>query len=88
MGYAENWAAYVRANPESYIMATEAHHALGDISRDEPDYAFRDSEDDENYYGAWVTGFGYINVRFPKATSRPLTDAEVEWLAQRPTVIV
>jgi hypothetical protein len=35
-----------------------------------------DYEDDENYYGAWITGIAYFNVRFPKATTRPLTDKE------------
>ena len=69
------------------LMGTEAHHQLGDISRDEPDYFWVDGEDDENYYGAWLTGLGFISVRFPKATSRPMTDSEAEWLAAHQVVI-
>lgn len=61
-----------------YMIATRALHKLGDISRDEPDLCWIDGEDDEAYIGAWVTGFGYVNVRFPKATTRELTDAERE----------
>jgi len=30
----------------------------------------------DDYIGNWVTGFGYINVRFPRATTRDLTPAE------------
>jgi hypothetical protein len=61
-----------------YVMATRAHHKLGDISRIVPDLAYVTDEDDEAYIGQWVEGFGYINVRFPKATTRELTDAERE----------
>jgi len=68
-------------------MGTEAQHQLGDISRDKPDYFYVDREDEEDYYGAWVTGFGFVNVRFPKATSRPMTDDEAQWLAARHVVI-
>jgi len=57
-------------------MGTVAHHMLGDISREKFDYFWIDSEDDESYYGAWVTGFGFINVRFPKDTTRELTEDE------------
>ena len=59
-----------------YMMATTAHHQLGDISRDKPDLAWITSEDGDTYTGAWVTGFGYVNVRFPKATTRELTAEE------------
>lgn len=59
-----------------YVMATAAHHKLGDISRDEPDLAIIDREDGDDYVGQWVTGAGYIEVRFPKATTRELTEAE------------
>ncbi len=61
-----------------YMMATKAFHKLGDISRDEPDLCIVDSEDTENYIGNWVTGFGFINVKFPKSTTRELTDEEKE----------
>ena len=74
-------------NGTRVLMGTEAHHQLGDISRDKPDYFYVDSEDESAYIGAWVTGFGFINVRFPKATSRPMTDDEAQWLALHPAAI-
>ena len=61
-----------------YMMATRAIHQLGNISRDEPDLCVIHSEDAENYIGNWVTGFGFINVKFPKSTTRELTDEEKE----------
>lgn len=70
------------------LMGTEADHQLGDISRDEPDYFYAVREDKKNYYGSWLTGFGFINVRFPKATSRPMTDDEAQWLDAHPVEIV
>lgn len=59
-----------------YMMATTAHHKIGDISRDEPDLAVVLDEDDDAYIGRWVAGFGFFNVRFPKATTRELTADE------------
>lgn len=59
-----------------YMMATKATHLLGDISRDEPDLAIIDSEAGDDYIGEWLTGIGYVGVRFPKATTRELTDDE------------
>jgi hypothetical protein len=59
-----------------YMMATNAFHQLGDISRDEPDICRVDREDEDFYVGAWVTGFGFFDVRFPKATTRELTPDE------------
>jgi hypothetical protein len=64
--------------PERYMMATVAHHQLGDISRPEPNLALITGEDGDNWIGSWVEGYGYFNVRFPKATTRGLTDAEVQ----------
>lgn len=61
-----------------YMMATQAIHKLGDISSDEPDLCVIHSEDEENYVGNWVTGFGFINVKFPKNTTRELTEEEKE----------
>lgn len=61
-----------------YMMATRAIHKLGDISRDKPDLCWVRDEDDEAYIGAWVAGFGYLNVRFPKSTTRELTAEERE----------
>lgn len=61
---------------DRFMMATAAHHAFGDISRDEPDLAVIYGEDEDAYLGQWVTGFGFLNVRFPKATTRELTGEE------------
>ena len=61
-----------------YMMATKAVHKLGDISREEPDLCVIHNEDEENYIGNWVTGFSFINVKFPKITTRELTDEEKE----------
>ena len=61
-----------------YMMATKAIHQTGDISRDEEDICHIESEDGDSYIGSWVTGFGFFNVRFPKATTRDLTDAEID----------
>jgi len=59
-------------------MATKAIHTTGDISRDIPDICIIGSEDGENYIGNWVYGFGFANVKFPKATTRELTFEEIE----------
>lgn len=67
-----------------YMMATKAIHKLGDISRDAPEDGVYGVEnlcivcdgDDENYIGNWVTGFGYMEVKFPKSTTRELTEEE------------
>ena len=62
--------------PGRYMIATTAIHQLGDISRDEPDICAIYSETETDYIGNWVTGFGFVDVRFPKATTRELTEAE------------
>ena len=63
-----------------YKMATKAIHLLGDISREEPDLCVIHSQDEENYIGNWVCGFGFIDVKFPKETTRDLTEEEIkEW---------
>lgn len=60
-----------------YMMGTKAIHKLGDLSREEPNLCYVHSEDDHNYIGNWVTGFGFINVKFPKDTTRNLTEDEI-----------
>jgi len=60
-----------------YMMATTAIHQLGDISRTAPDICVVRDEDEHNYIGSWVTGFGFVGVKFPKSTTRELTDEEV-----------
>lgn len=65
-------------------MGTTANHKLGDISRDEPDYFWVETEDADDYIGSWVTGFGFFNVHFPKDTTREPTDEEWEWFLDNP----
>jgi len=65
-----------------YMMATKASHQMGDISSDDPDLAQIFRQDKENYIGNWVFGFGFINVKFPKATTRPLTESEKDHFAK------
>jgi len=62
-----------------YKLATKAFHGLGDISNDTPDICHVYKEDEENFYGAWVYGIGFIDVRFPKATTRDLNPEEIEY---------
>ncbi len=61
---------------DRFMMATTAVHKLADISRDEPSLAIIYGEDGTDFIGEWVTGAGFINVRFPKATTRELTAGE------------
>lgn len=63
---------------KKYMMATKAMHKMGDISSDFEDLCVVFSETDTHYIGNWVTGFGFINVEFPKETTRELTQKEVE----------
>jgi hypothetical protein len=44
------------------------------------------SEDGDNYIGNWRTGFGYINVHFPKDTTRELTAEERDKYASKVVV--
>ena len=61
-----------------YLMGTKAYHKLGDISSDKYDLFSASGETDKFWIGMWTTGFGFINVLFPKETSRELTNDEVE----------
>ncbi|HET9135136.1 MAG TPA: hypothetical protein VFO76_00755 [Candidatus Kapabacteria bacterium] len=61
-----------------YMIASEAYHLLGELSRTE-DLCHVNAETDNYYVGMWVTGFGFFNVLFPKDTTRELTDAEREY---------
>jgi len=62
-----------------YMMATKAIHQTGDISSDIPDLCFVRSDDGENYYiGEWIFGIGFLDVKFPKNTTRELNDNEIE----------
>lgn len=61
-----------------FMMATSAYHKLGDISNT-PDESICvvHYETDEYFIGNWVSGFGFIDVCFPKNTTRELTQEEV-----------
>lgn len=50
-----------------------------DLSRDKPDLCLIGKESIDYYIGSWVTGFGFINVKFPKATTRELTAVERQY---------
>lgn len=71
---------------DRFMIATKALHAMGDISRDNPDLAVIYDETDDAYIGEWVTGFGFVNVHFPKATTRELTDDERRLYADKSVV--
>lgn len=59
-----------------YMMATTAIHKLGDISRRIPDLCVIHGENEENYIGNWLEGFGFVDVEFPKKSTRELTEEE------------
>jgi hypothetical protein len=61
---------------KKYMMATKAIHKLGDISRDSEEICRIYAEEGDDYIGAWVEGFGFFDVKFPKATTRDLTPEE------------
>lgn len=60
------------------MWATTAIHKLGDISRDLGDFCEIWYEDDENWIGNWITGYGFVEVKFPKSTTRELAPEESE----------
>ena len=39
-------------------------------------------DDGDNWVGSWITGMGYFDVRFPKSTTRPLTQEEIASLSK------
>jgi hypothetical protein len=63
---------------DKYMMATKAIHKLGDISRDKPDICHVHEEYEDHYIGMWITGYGFIGVKFPKETTRELTREEIK----------
>lgn len=75
--------------PIGYMMATKAFHLTGDLSEDEPSlcriYGITSENPYSGYYvGMWLLGYGYFHVLFPKETTKPLTDEDVEkWGATR-----
>ncbi len=69
---------YKKLPQEKHMMATQAIHKLGDFSRDTYDLCCVYGETETDWIGAWITGLGFFDVRFPKETTRVLTPAEVE----------
>lgn len=61
-----------------HMMATKAMHKLGDISSDIPDICLVYAEDGDDWIGHWVCGYGFFDVRFPKSTTRDLTEEEIK----------
>lgn len=70
-----------------HMMATKAYHQLGDISNDTYDICLVYDEDGDNYIGNWITGMGFIDVKFPKDTTRELTPEEIEYYHGLPTML-
>lgn len=64
------WGTQAWAGPDHNI----------DISRHKGDFFWVTGEDDDFFVGSWLTGIGFIGVRFPKASARELNWVEVEWL--------
>lgn len=67
--------------PKRHMIALKAYAGKEhqhDISRMSEDLCAVFNEDDDNYYGQWVEGLGFFNVKFPKKTTRPLTDEEFD----------
>jgi len=69
------------------MIATEAYHNNGDISRhidldgqEEPccNVCYVESEIGDSFFGRWFFGLGFFNVRFPKASTREVTEKERE----------
>ncbi len=70
-----------------YMMATKATHKIGDISKDNPSLCLVCDENEENYIGSWVTGLGFIDVQFPKSTTRELTEEEKTYYNEKAVMI-
>lgn len=69
-------------------IATVAIHKLGNVSRDEPDYCILHSEDENDYYGNWCEGYGFMNIRFPKETTTIASDTLTEKVKKSKVKIV
>jgi hypothetical protein len=67
-----------------YMIGTTALHKLGDISRPDGDLCLIHARAGQDYIGNWVTGFGFVEVRFPVETTRRLTPTEKsQWNGKR-----
>lgn len=67
-----------------YRIGTIALHKLGRISRLRGDLCIVFSETKNHYIGNWVTGFGFVDVKFPKSRTRRLNARErKKWQGRR-----
>jgi len=62
-----------------YMMATQAFHQLVGFSSDFPELCRVISQDDDNYYGIWENRCELEDIRFPKETTRPLNEEEIDY---------
>ena len=68
----------------------KAIHLLGDISRDclDAELIIVNSDDEDNWIGHYVEGFGFLNVKFAKKDCRMASDEEVkQWFKDRNSII-
>ena len=91
MTKAEEFLGSAKDIEAKYMVATTAIHCLGDISRElqkerEQGIASVDNfcavskEDEDNYYGSWLTGYGFFNVKFPKESTRDCNEKELKFV--------
>jgi len=64
------WSKHPVSFQMTRVMATEAFHNMGNISRKASSVAIVSESDDDNFYGHWADGYGFIDVRFPKKTTK------------------
>lgn len=60
----------------TYMIASEAIYGDREISRP-PNLCYIEGEEGNCYKGRWVVGSPFVNVKFPKATTRKLTEQEI-----------
>ena len=62
------------------MMATRAWHKLikWEMSMSKPDLCYIYHDDGENWIGQWEYGIGAFDVKFPKETTRDLTQEEFD----------
>lgn len=86
--YAEQWRKHVDETGDGIRWGTIAHTRNGDdISREDGDFFYVDEEKEDSYIGRWLTGYGFVEVTFPKRTTRKLTWTERSWLRDNPVVM-
>ena len=71
---------------DKHMIASKATHKLGDLSRAlDVEGMYMENlcrvtkESETDYYGMWITGMGFFDVKFPKETTRELTQEEIDF---------